>query len=206
MDSTTIPHSSVKISSVSPSTAWGIAAKNANQPTKRCVNGDLIDWITLRVPDFGYCTHQSIQIIKNGLIMDEEMTPAQSSSVPDDQQPSCSDSKPPQKETGTSPKYVGQSSPRGSQGSPQASVDETSLQKQRDKNKMCTYFLLFTIVFALTHIQVVVFFLLCYAALKVKLMLRRPVNQLVDQGIMPRKCICFYTWPGQLFSIFSISN
>lgn len=38
---------------------------------------------------------------------------------------------------GSNAAYPNQTSPVGSQGSPQASVDETSLQKQRDKNKMC---------------------------------------------------------------------
>lgn len=28
-----------------------------------------------------------------------------------------------------------------------------------------------------------------FAALKVKLMMRRPINQLVAQGIMPRECL-----------------
>ncbi|OQV24643.1 putative MKL/myocardin-like protein 2 [Hypsibius exemplaris] len=51
-----------------------------------------------------------------------------------------------------------QGSPLQQQGSPQATVDETSLQKQKDKNVI---------------------------SLKVKLAQRRPVNQLIDQGIMP---------------------
>lgn len=45
-------------------------------------------------------------------------------------------------------------------GSPQASVDEGSLQKAMDKNK---------------------------ASLNVKLSLRRPIYQLVEQGLIPRK-------------------
>lgn len=45
-------------------------------------------------------------------------------------------------------------------GSPQAIVDEASIQKAMDRNK---------------------------ESLKVKLLLRRPINQLVEQGILPRK-------------------
>lgn len=49
----------------------------------------------------------------------------------------------------------------GDMGSPRAVVDEASIQQAMDKNK---------------------------ESLKVKLLLRRPIGQLVEQGILPRKC------------------
>ena len=40
---------------------------------------------------------------------------------------------------------------------------------------------------SVTNLFIFLFLLLLLAALKVKLMMRRPYTQLVDQGIMPRK-------------------
>lgn len=54
--------------------------------------------------------------------------------------------------------------------SPQAVVDDASLQHSMNRNK---------------------------ESLKVKLMLRRPINQLIDQGILPRKCYEMYNCANQ---------
>lgn len=53
-----------------------------------------------------------------------------------------------------------------SPGSPRSVVDEASIQKSMERNK---------------------------ESLKVKLLLRRPISQLVEQGILPRKF--FFTFP-----------
>lgn len=84
---------------------------------------------------------------------------------------------------------------------PKAIVDATPLQAAMDKNKECKYirqspiFCIRLVISAtitqpitLIHCSSLITFVNCVrAALKVKLMVRRPITQLVEQGIIPCK-------------------
>lgn len=64
---------------------------------------------------------------------------------------------------------------------PKAIVDSSPILNSLEQNKECMFESLTRIVEPVLYIPVF------FSALKVKLMLRRPLEQLVDQGIMPRK-------------------
>lgn len=66
---------------------------------------------------------------------------------------------------------------------PKSTIDSTPLQPAMDKNKECKYILLFTLSVHQINIHLSIFLL--FSALKVKLLVRRSLNQLVEQGIMP---------------------
>lgn len=73
------------------------------------------------------------------------------------------------------------------QSPPKAIVDCSPLQPAINKNKEGK-FLIISSNLQLIHYFNKLEFISSFVALKVKLMVRRPITQLVDQGIMPCKC------------------
>lgn len=70
--------------------------------------------------------------------------------------------------------------------SPRSAIDDASLQQQLHRNK---------------------------ESLKVKLLLRRPINQLIDQGILPREYLaklsldlCYFVRNGRILSVQSVAR
>lgn len=72
---------------------------------------------------------------------------------------------------------------------PKALVDSSPLQSAMERNRECEQFFLF--IYLINHCFYTCMFHnpLITIALKIKLMVRRSANQLVEQGILPRKLI-----------------
>lgn len=67
---------------------------------------------------------------------------------------------------------------------PKAVIDSSPLQSAMDKNKECKHDWLLVLQL---HSLIILIPFFIQSALKVKLLVRRSFNQLVEQGIMPRK-------------------